>query len=570
LGVVIIKKIIILTGLIFIFVLIFSGAVTAGSDLKSTSITATQAGDTLKITQTIKNQGDTASKETKIYTNLREDEKPIITDPGHQIITDISYNTIVYQDMKSGNWDIWTYNLNSKKKTQITNSPYDEINAKGGLEIVYEIVKSPTNHDIKMYSTYNQKTTDIATSPYSMDCHPDISAATVVWDSDYGNSAGNRDIWMWNLYKPISTKKIISSGTTDAIEPSISGNCVAYQYKTYINSPGDWNIRMYDILHEKQIPICTATGNQANPKLYGDTLYYEPKYYGGIVWEDYRNGNWDVYYYNLGKPVQNGTPISKLPSKQTHPIINDNFIVWEDNRNGNFDIYLYDLEFKIERRITSNSAGQYGPKIGYVEDQNIHSKNNENRTKIFWIEARNGESNNLDIYMGDNYMKNHIPSPVKIGIIGPGQSKTINYSLKLTSEVGKYYVDSFLSPTDSKTYNNIITSKMITLIDLYQPYVTNSKPYDGWTGYPRKDNIIISFNENIFTSTEFNSIKVKNLSTNKYETLTKSISNKTLNIKTNTRTANTWYQVTIPAASVRDQAGNKLKTTYTFKFRTGA
>jgi len=51
--------------------------------------------------------------------------------------------------------------------------------------------------------------------------------------------------------------------------------------------------------------------------------------------------------------------------------------------------------------------------------------------------------------------------------------------------------------------------------------------------------------------------------------LVKSISGNTLTLKmTFNRLRNNLYQVYIPAIAVRDVAGNVLKTSYTFNFRT--
>ncbi len=48
-----------------------------------------------------------------------------------------------------------------------------------------------------------------------------------------------------------------------------------------------------------------------------------------------------------------------------------------------------------------------------------------------------------------------------------------------------------------------------------------------------------------------------------------SISGKTLTLKmTSSRIKNNLYQVYIPGSAVRDAAGNALKTSYSFQFRT--
>ena len=101
------------------------------------------------------------------------------------------------------------------------------------------------------------------------------------------------------------------------------------------------------------------------------------------------------------------------------------------------------------------------------------------------------------------------------------------------------------------------------------PKISTTTPTNLKTGVSRTSTIAIKFNENIKTSTYYSNIKVKNLTTGKYVTITKTISGTTLNIKTSKRSANTWYLVTIPKAAVKDYASNNLAANYIFKFKTG-
>lgn len=55
-----------------------------------------------------------------------------------------------------------------------------------------------------------------------------------------------------------------------------------------------------------------------------------------------------------------------------------------------------------------------------------------------------------------------------------------------------------------------------------------------------------------------NKITIKNMTTGKYITLSKTIKGNTFNIKSSTKTANTGYIVTIPAKAIKDYAGNTL------------
>jgi len=96
--------------------------------------------------------------------------------------------------------------------------------------------------------------------------------------------------------------------------------------------------------------------------------------------------------------------------------------------------------------------------------------------------------------------------------------------------------------------------------------VSLTSPTNLETGVSKTATIAIKFSKNIKNSTYFNNITIKNLTTNKYVTITKTISGNTLNIKTTaTRSANTRYQVIIPISAIKDYAGNNLLATYTFK-----
>jgi outer membrane protein assembly factor BamB len=121
-----------------------------------------------------------------------------------------------------------------------------------------------------------------------------------------------------------------------------------------------------------------------------------------------------------------------------------------------------------------------------------------------------------------------------------------------------------LAGNKSPIYTQIYT------IDKIAPKISTTTPKYGATGISKTTTLAIKFSENIKSSTYYNSITIKNLTTGKTVSITNSISGTTLNIKTKTtRTANTWYQVTIPKAAIKDYVGNNLYATYTFKFKTG-
>ena len=148
------------------------------------------------------------------------------------------------------------------------------------------------------------------------------------------------------------------------------------------------------------------------------------------------------------------------------------------------------------------------------------------------------------------------------------QAKTTNGIAKSTLKSGSKAGTATIS---AKTgYQTLKTS--VTIKDSIPPKVSSTAPSNQKTRVSKTATIVIKFNEYIKASTYINKITVKNLRTGKITTITKTLNthSNTLYIKnTKTRTANTWYQVTIPRAAIKDYAGNNLQATYTFKFKTG-
>jgi beta propeller repeat protein len=162
----------------------------------------------------------------------------------------------------------------------------------------------------------------------------------------------------------------ITTDTSAQQSPAISGNHIVWS--DYRN--GNYDIYMYDISTGIETQITSDTAGQYQPAISGSR----------IVWSDYRNGNYDIYIYDISTGVE--TQITTNDDEQYSPAIFGNRIVWMDYRNGayNYDIYMYDISTGIETQITSDTAGQYQPAIS--------------GNRIVWSDYRNGNS---DIYTYD-------------------------------------------------------------------------------------------------------------------------------------------------------------------------
>ena len=92
---------------------------------------------------------------------------------------------------------------------------------------------------------------------------------------------------------------------------AISGNRILWG--------GAYRYCIYDISTKKETHL--DHGTASSPDIYGDK----------IVWQDNRNGNWDIYIFDLAAKTEIHT--TNL-TNQTVPAIYKNLVVWEDERNG--------------------------------------------------------------------------------------------------------------------------------------------------------------------------------------------------------------------------------------------
>ena len=120
------------------------------------------------------------------------------------------------------------------------------------------------------------------------------------------------------------------------MEPSTSDGYVVWQD----DRNGNWDI--YGAVVDPDtdavkdvFPVYEGAGSQTRPVVYGDT----------VVWQDYRNGNWDIYGARLtGVDATNWTAgpafaVCTAARAQTWPSTDGTTVVWQDFRNKSWDIY---------------------------------------------------------------------------------------------------------------------------------------------------------------------------------------------------------------------------------------
>jgi beta propeller repeat protein len=157
----------------------------------------------------------------------------------------------------------------------------------------------------------------------------------------------------------------ITTDTRNQKDPAIHQNVIVWED----DRNGNWDIYGLNYVTGTKFPITTNISNQYDPAIYNDI----------IIWMDERNNNYDIYGYNLSTSQE--FQITTHTSNQSEPCIYQDIVVWQDYRNNNYDIYSYNLATKEEFQITSNASNQTNPCIY----QDV----------VVWQDYRNG---NWDIY----------------------------------------------------------------------------------------------------------------------------------------------------------------------------
>ncbi len=258
---------------------------------------------------------------------------------------------------------------------------------------------------------YNFKVNDdvITAYPWYPAIAMDNSGNFVITWTDYRN--GNFDIYAQRYNSsgtPLGSNFKVNddTGTTGQIYPAISldgsGNFII-TWTDYRNGNSDIYAQRYNssgtpLGSNFKVNDDTGTAWQEYPAIAMDST-------GNFVitWYDYRNGNFDIYaqrYDSSGSPLGSNFKVNDdvgTASQYYHAISmngSGNFVItWEDYRNGNYDIYAqrYDssgsplgTNFKVNDDV--GTAEQWSPAI---------SLNGSGNFVITWEDSRSG---NYDIY----------------------------------------------------------------------------------------------------------------------------------------------------------------------------
>jgi autotransporter family porin len=340
--------------------------------------------------------------------------------------------------------------------------------------------------------------------------------------------AGNKNIVIAKDINIIgqSSSTIINGESTSRLFTIISGTTVTIQNLTFANGNATSN--------------GGAIYNAGNLTITGSTFTNNAAIYGGAI---YNTGTSTVHFSRIiGNTASQGSAIYNSGGTVD---ANNNW--WGSNASPAGRIYGANVTSWLVLTITASSTLIKNGGISTITADLLHDNK--------------GNYHNPTL--------GHVPNGIivkfttKLGTIG-NQSSTVNGIAKSNLKGGSISG----TTTVSALIDNQTMQKSV-VIDNIPPKVISTYPKNKATGCSRTANIYLKFSESIKSSVNWSKIVVKDKYGHKVA-ITKWISGNTLYIKTNSkRLSYSYYTVYIPSSAVKDNAGNNLAKSYTFKFKTG-
>ncbi|UCD91982.1 MAG: hypothetical protein JSV43_07065 [Methanobacteriota archaeon] len=249
-------------------------------------------------------------------------------------------------------YDIYLHKWSTNETIRLTDNISDEKNPSiGGGYVVWQA----NNNTTAYWDIWAYRISDANFIRLSMDdsnqTDPVVSDTFAVWiDDRHANTTnGNQtELYLYDLERGSEVRVTVQWTNTTEDLPSEHSVAIYGTNMVWIDdAEGHDDVVLHEYSGDTRITNDSAA--QGNPDI-------GPRY---VVWEDYRNGNWDIYGYDMQEDVE--FPISTHSANQRYPRICADRVVWGDFREGNWDIYMHNLTTGITIPITTNTTAQWKP-----------------------------------------------------------------------------------------------------------------------------------------------------------------------------------------------------------------
>lgn len=135
--------------------------------------------------------------------------------------------------------------------------------------------------------------------------------------------------------------------TADQQYPRVSGTKAVWQDQRN----GVWDIYLKDTTGGASVKIPGSSAGRERPAIDGNV----------VVWQDQRNGGWEIYGYNLSTNTESAVAIGS--GDKQRPAISGDWVAWQDKQNGNWDIFVKNITTNETIQVTSHERDQLHPAL---------------------------------------------------------------------------------------------------------------------------------------------------------------------------------------------------------------
>ncbi len=288
-------------------------------------------------------------------------EQRLTTNAAEQMYPDIYGDTVVFQDKRNGNWDIYLLDLSTGNSRRLTSDAGEQSEPRiWGASVVYDDHRNGTAGDVYFCDASGSGERRLSVNA-SINQFPSIAGTNVVW-VDFRN--GKWDIYHFDLATDI--ERLLPTTTANQYRIGLDGERIVYMGW---NAASGANVYLYDLGTDAVTPL-TTSGTAGSPDISGTR----------VVYTDSRSGSLRLYLRDLRTGADKA--LTGAGDRPASPRIIGSKVFYLTDRNGNtWDVYVHDLVTGIERRLVRTHSLPQG--VALSGDRFVYQ------------DARNG---NVDIY----------------------------------------------------------------------------------------------------------------------------------------------------------------------------
>jgi uncharacterized repeat protein (TIGR01451 family) len=290
----------------------------------------------------------------------------VANETGNQYQSDTDGDYIVYINEQTGVPQVFLYKISDSTTTQLTTAVSYKANPKiSGNTIVWTDARDGNvNYNIYTYRINMPQLRDYVMIDFGGNQYVGaLNGEKLVYFDEQTLYSRSIQLYSWN---PVFIRELHPPGQ-GVFSASIDGNLIAYT--------NGRNIYRYRIDTQETILVSDYLSTKFNVNISGRR----------IVWEDDRNGNWDIYLfyynhynwnhlydYNLSGRWDWARYRPEKPD-QIYPNLSGNQLVFSDNnsQSGRYDIYLFTFYGALSGVLTKIYSSDFDNKGAVVKGDNI-------------------------------------------------------------------------------------------------------------------------------------------------------------------------------------------------------